>query len=256
MNLSKTNTLTIHTPEGIEFSLLLAGPVTRFLAWVMDLLIIAAASQIIGMVVGILGIISLDFARAASVMAYFAVSIGYGIVMEWYWYGQTLGKRMLHIRVMDARGLRLKFSQIAIRNLLRFVDSMPVYLVGGLAMLISRRTQRLGDFAANTIVVWHPKISEPDLDQLLTHKYNSLAGYPHLTARLRQRISPNEAGIALQALLRRNTLEPEARIELFREIADHFKESVEFPQEAVEGVSDEQYVRNAVDVLFRQRTEV
>ena len=135
------------------------------------------------------------------------------------------------------------------------MDSLPFYLVGGLAALISKRSQRLGDFAANSIVVWHPKISEPDLDQLLTHKYNSLADYPHLAARLRQRTSPQQAGIALQALMRRNTLDPNARIELFQEMADHFKQSVEFPQEAVEGVSDEQYVRNVVDILFRQRTE-
>ena len=44
MNASKTNTLVIRTPEGIEFSLLLAGPVTRFLAWVIDLAVMIGAT--------------------------------------------------------------------------------------------------------------------------------------------------------------------------------------------------------------------
>jgi hypothetical protein len=64
-------------------------------------------------------------------------------------------------------------------------------------------------------------------------------------------VSPSEAGIALQSLLRRDQLNPEARLELFAEIASHMKQIVEFPQEAMEGITDEQYVRNVVDLLFR-----
>jgi len=37
MSSGRTNTLIIKTPEGIEFSLHLAGPITRFLAWAIDL---------------------------------------------------------------------------------------------------------------------------------------------------------------------------------------------------------------------------
>jgi len=55
----------------------------------------------------------------------------------------------------------------------------------------------------------------------------------------------------LQALLRRNSLEDHARVELFGQIAAHFRSMVEFPPEATEGIIDEQYVRNAVDVLFK-----
>jgi uncharacterized RDD family membrane protein YckC len=248
----KTNKLTIKTPEGIDFSLLLAGPVTRFLAWAIDLAGIAVISGVVSSLLGILGVLSRDFAVGASILAYFLISIGYGITMEWHWRGQTLGKRLFRLRVMDVQGLRLQFSQIVIRNLLRFVDSLPAfYLVGGLTCLISRRAQRLGDLAANTIVVRNPIVARPDLDQLLEDKYNSFRGYPHLEARLRQSASPEEASVALQALLRRNELEPIARIGLFRDIALHFRAMVEFPHEAVEGISDEQYVRNVVDAIYR-----
>jgi uncharacterized RDD family membrane protein YckC len=257
MNRTKLNTLLIKTPEGIVFSQLLASPVTRFLAWVIDLACIAMFGGFIGTFLQLLGLVSIDFARALSVLSYFVISIGYGILLEWRWRGQTVGKRLLRLRVMDAQGLRLTVNQVIIRNLLRFVDMLPMlYLVGGLSCLLSRRAQRLGDIAASTIVVRNPKSVEPDLDQLLAGKFNSLREHPHLAARLRQRVSPAEARLALQALLRRDEFEPPERIELFREIAEHLRARVEYPAEAAEGVADEQYVRNAVDVLFRARTKM
>ncbi len=247
----KTSILLIRTPEGIVFSLLLAGPITRFLAWGIDFACIAAAASMSGTVLGAAGIISIDLSRALAILAYFLISIGYGIASEWYWRGQTIGKRLLRLRVMDAQGLRLQPGQIVVRNLMRFVDSLPLfYVVGGIASLVSRRAQRLGDLAANTIVVRHPKIADPDLEQLLAGKYNSLREYGHLGARLRQRVAPHEAAIALQALLRRDELEPGARIELFGRIAAHFRSIVEFPEDVTYGIADEQYVRNVVDILF------
>ena len=161
---AKTNTLLIRTPEGITFSLLLASPVTRFLAYVIDLACVSAITMLLGALLGFLSFISLDFARAISTLAFFLVQIGYGIGVEWFWRGQTVGKRLLRLRVVDVQGLRLQFSQIAIRNLLRFVDMLPAfYLVGGLACLFSRRGQRLGDLAANTIVIRTPKMEAPGL---------------------------------------------------------------------------------------------
>jgi uncharacterized RDD family membrane protein YckC len=252
----KTNTLVIKTPEGIAFSMHLAGPVTRFLAWCVDLACIVAASSVTNVVLGVLGIVSADLFQAASVRVYFLVSVGYGIAAEWYWRGQTVGKRMLRLRVMDVQGLRLHPSQVIIRNLMRFVDSLPAfYLVGGVACLLGRNAQRLGDLAANTIVVRNPRIAEPDLNQLLAGKYNSLREYPHLGARLRQRVTPHEAGVALQALMRRDELDPQARVELFGGVASHFRSIVEFPEEATYGVSDEQYVSNVVDVLYREKNK-
>ena len=251
----KINALTIITPEGIKFSRMLAGPVTRFLAWSVDLLAIMAINKLLNVLLGVLGLISRDIAMAATVLGYFIVSIGYGIVTEWHWRGQTLGKRLLRLRVTDVRGLQLRFSQIVIRNLLRFVDSFPVfYLVGGLACLINRRAQRLGDFVANTIVVWSPPVDEPDLDQLLEGKYNSFRKYPHLEARLRHQVSPAEAQIALQALVRRDEFEPQARVQLFQSIVNYFKSIITFPQEATDSISDEQYIRNLVDALYRPKS--
>lgn len=248
----RTNTLTIRTPEGVVFSLLLAGPIPRFLAWIVDLMVISVITQLLGQLLQLIFLVSPDIARAAWILLYFVISIGYGITLEWVWRGRTLGKRLLRLRVMDEQALRLTFSQVVIRNLLRFIDSLPwFYLVGGIACLVSKKAQRLGDFAANTIVVRNPQTAAPNLEQLLEDKYNSFHNYPHLEARLRQRTSTQEAGVALQALIRRDELDPEARIELFRDIAAHFSQHVDFPSEAVEGLSDEKITRNIVSALFR-----
>lgn len=252
MAATKTNALVIRTAEGIAFPLLLASPVMRFLAWAVDAFTIAAIGVGLALPLSLLGFISPDLAIAAWMVVSFIVGIGYGMVLEWQFRGQTLGKRLLGLRVVDAQGLRLQFSQIVIRNLLRFVDFLPgPYLVGGVACLLSRRGQRLGDLAANTIVTRHPRISEPDLEQMLAGKFNSFREHPHLAARLRQRVTPDEAGVALHALLRRDELDPEARVRLFASIAGHFRGILHFPQEATDGITDEQYVRNVVDVLFR-----
>jgi len=250
--MERTNTLHIKTPEGITFALPLAGPVARFLAWVIDFACISAIMMAVNMGIQITQMVSSDFAQAATILAYFLVSIGYGILCEWTYKGQTVGKRLMSIRVMDIQGLRLQLSQIIIRNLLRFIDSLPVcYLVGGLSCLLSPKSQRLGDLAANTIVIRESRVPRPDLEQILTHKYNSLRDYPHLVARLRQRTSPREENVALQALLRRNELDPICRVELFSQIAAHFKMIIPFPQEAIDGITEEQLVRNVVEVLVQ-----
>lgn len=252
MNL--TNTLLIRTPEGVVFSQALAGPVPRFLAWAVDGVCVLAIILLLSIILGLLGMIGGGFVVALGTLAMFVVQVGYSILFEWYGHGQTPGKRMLRLRVMDAEGLRLKFHQVVVRNLLRFVDMLPVfYLLGGLACAFSRRSQRLGDLAANTIVVSIPKIFEPNLDQLLAGKFNSLRAHPHLEARLRQRVSAAEASVALQAIVRRDLLDSAARVELFAAIARRFRDKVPWPPDAIDGIADEQFVRNIVDSLYRPR---
>ena len=252
----KTASLQVRTPEGIVFSQLLAGPVTRFLAWFIDFLCMGVLMTVLGYLLVFIQLVSSNLAGALYTLCYFVISIGYGIACEWAWRGQTIGKRLLRLRVVDAEGLRLQFNQVVTRNLLRFVDSLPFfYLVGGVVCWFSPRCQRLGDIAANTIVIRTARVSEPDLDQLLAGKFNSLRHYPHLAARLRQRVSPAEAAVAAQALLRRDQFQPVARLELFSELAAHFRGKVDFPPEATDGITDEQYLRNVVDVLYRTRSD-
>lgn len=252
---ARTQTLTVRTPEGVVFATRLAGPVTRFLAWSVDVMCIGIISNFATYLVSPLFLISPDMAQALGILLFFVVTLAYSILLEWLWRGQTIGKRLLRLRVVDIEGMRLQPGQVVVRNLLRAVDFLPAfYVVGGMACLISRHGQRLGDLAANTVVIRTPRLETPDVEQLMAGKFNSLRQYPHLEARLRQRVTPAEADLALRALMRRDDFDPAERMTLFRELAAHFRQCVSFPPEAGEGITDEQYVRNVVDSLYRRRS--
>ncbi len=68
LNLSGRKTLQIQTPEGVVFSLTVAGLFTRFLAWTVDVGVIAAAGSLIGTVTAFLAVISPDFANALAII--------------------------------------------------------------------------------------------------------------------------------------------------------------------------------------------
>jgi uncharacterized RDD family membrane protein YckC len=243
----------IRTPEGIEFALPLAGPFSRMLAFAVDFAAIVAAGTLLARLVAPLELISADAEQTAITILYFALSLLYGILTEWLWRGQTIGKRLLGLRVVDASGLRLKPSQIVIRNLLRFIDLLPgLYLAGGVCCVLSARRQRLGDIAASTIVIRIPERTEPDVDRILGRKFNSLAEVRHLAARLRQKVPADVAHLCLEAIMRRDEIQPAARLALFREFAGYLKTLVSYPADIVEQLTDEQYVASAVDLLFRR----
>lgn len=254
--MSANNQLHIRTPEGIVFSQVLAGPVSRAVAWILDAMLINAVLSTLQYILRIFDFLSPGLGYTFYIICYFVASIGYFIACEWWWRGQTVGKRVLRLRVVDAEGLRLQFHQVVTRNLLRFVDDLPLlYFLGGLVSWFNGHCQRLGDIAANTVVIRQPQVGQPDLSQLLAGKFNSLRLHPHLAARLRQRVGPAEAAIALQAILRRDEFEPIARVRFFGELAQHFAAKSEFPADVTEGMADEQFIRNVVDVVYRPRLD-
>lgn len=247
--------LRIRTPEGVEFSLPLAGPVIRAVAYLIDVGVALAASILLGLLLSIVSIVSNDVATGLVQVGFFVVPLLQGILLETLWNGQTVGKRALRLRVVDAEGLQLRPAQIVLRNLLRAVDFLPAfYLVGGVATLLSRWSQRLGDVAARTVVVRIPTPSTPGLEPILGSPHNSLRAHPHLVARLRQALGAQEAALALSALARRDQFTPEHRVRVFSEFARDIRARTTLPAELDEALADEALVRNVVDVLYRPTT--
>lgn len=235
------------------FHLHLAGPTLRFFAWLIDLLVILTILNITGFLAQLLRIVSPELGLAFNTITYFVLIFGYAVVCEWWMRGQTFGKRLFRIRVVDELGLKLRFSQILVRNLIRVLDAFPfLYLVGGTALFLSRKYQRLGDLVAGTVVIRMKRKAEPDIKEVMRGKYNSLRGHTHLIARLRQHVAPEEVALAMDALMRRNQLEKQARMDLFSNLARYFRSLVTLPEKLVEGLSDEQLVANMVDVLYRR----
>ncbi|MDF1811706.1 MAG: RDD family protein [Verrucomicrobiales bacterium] len=256
--------LRIRTPEGVAFQLPLAGPVSRGLALIVDLITILLLLIVISIALSIvsafysgfpvIGDFVSDLSSGLMILFGFVIGMLYGAFLEWIWKGRTVGKRLLGLRVVDERGLSLTAGQIVIRNLFRLLDMLPsaFYMIGGISCALTKRCQRIGDIAAGTVVIREVKVNQPEIDEILEQIENSFATHPHLEARLRQNCTPEDARIALDAVLRRNDFGDRERLRVFGAIADHFREKVEFPEEITLGLSDEQYVRNVVDTLYRR----
>jgi hypothetical protein len=71
------------------------------------------------------------------------------------------------LRVLHADGTPMTLVDSLVRNVVRWIDFLPVYYgVGVVAMFFSRETRRLGDYAAGTVVVKERK--ELTLESLAT----------------------------------------------------------------------------------------
>lgn len=91
-------------------------------------------------------------------MAGFHVAFFYAyfVLCEWL-VGQTLGKRLLGIRVRGQDGRRPTLRAVVLRNFLRPPLLLPAaYVVGSIVLLVTPRRQRVGDLLAGTVVVEVP----------------------------------------------------------------------------------------------------
>jgi uncharacterized RDD family membrane protein YckC len=151
----------LETPEGIELSLRVAGPVARALAWSVDSLIRYGALWGLLMVLTMLG----GGGLGLWLIALFATEWLYPALFEVYAGGATPGKKALGLKVIHANGTPIDWPAALIRNLLRAVDFLPLlYGFGLVAMLCNRDFQRLGDLAAGTVVIYRdPSETAPPL---------------------------------------------------------------------------------------------
>jgi len=154
----------IETPENVLLEQRLAGIGSRFAAGVYDSAIILLSVLLLVLAVEITAwalrwrfshiMIMLELLVAAAIVFLFLLYWGYFAFFEWWMNGQTPGKRRVRIRVVREGGGPLRFSEIAVRNLLRPVDWLPFgYALAGLCMFLTQKMQRLGDLAAGTVVI-------------------------------------------------------------------------------------------------------
>jgi uncharacterized RDD family membrane protein YckC len=144
----------VATPEGIELTLHLAGPVPRAMAWAIDLAIR------IGIVLAVMTV-ALQFGQAGWGVVLLTMFFVEWLLPAWFetaWRGQTPGKRMMRLAVLNDDGTPVRWPGALTRNLLRAVDFLPfLYGAGLVCMLLNRDFKRLGDLAAATVVVYLPE---------------------------------------------------------------------------------------------------
>lgn len=98
--------------------------------------------------------LSAQWATALIIFLAFLFNWGYFTLFEAFWNGQTPGKRLAKIRVIQKSGRPIGLIESMARNFVRFIDQIPsFYGVGVIAMFATRQHQRLGDLAAGTLVV-------------------------------------------------------------------------------------------------------
>jgi uncharacterized RDD family membrane protein YckC len=220
--------LVVSTPERVAFQYPVAGLGSRFVAQLIDLLLMTVLLAILSLGAIGLGYVINDGALAFLIwdLASFCILFGYFIVSEAVWSGQTLGKRTLHLRAVGDQGEPISVSQAVIRNLVRIVDFLPLfYGIGMIALFANGKGKRLGDLAAGTVVVReHDSVRLIDLERQagLTPGVPAGPAVPGAPTAARlspleewlRRVDPNLRRLAGMYALRRYELVPAARYQL------------------------------------------
>jgi uncharacterized RDD family membrane protein YckC len=130
----------------------------RVVATIIDGLIFGTVYWLLALVLGDIGPEGEAANWASNLPAWASVAyglfvVGYYILLEGY-LGQTIGKMATGIKVItEATGTTPGVGAAAVRTVLRLVDGLFSYLVAFVTALTSDKRQRLGDMAANTLVV-------------------------------------------------------------------------------------------------------
>jgi len=201
------------TPEAVSLDLDLAGVGSRSVGAIVDGLI-QGALLIAGFVAGSL---SPAFGEGfglvvVGVIFFTLVVFGYHGIFEGLWEGQTPGKRVARIRVVGAAGQPVTWRQVVIRSVFRLIDMSPI---GVVTIILTRRSQRLGDLAAGTVVIREQKVPEPaelrlEPDPVRDEYARSLDA---------SGLSEQEYGLVRSFLQRRKSLQPEAAAALASQLA-------------------------------------
>ncbi|HQE34028.1 MAG TPA: RDD family protein [Flavobacterium alvei] len=152
--------LSINTTQNVTINFKSASVGERMLASLLDFLIKVAYVIVVAYVFfDLLGISiimdKLDFwSQMAIVILFFFPVMIYSVTLESIFEGQTIGKKLIKIKVVKIDGYQAGFGDYLIRWLFRLVENnLMGGLIGLVAMLVSNKTQRMGDVAAGTAVI-------------------------------------------------------------------------------------------------------
>ncbi len=152
----KRDTISITTVDNVDLEFELAGMGSRFLAGAVDTFFIVSGVITISLFTGFFQLMfDTSVMGLTTILLIFVLLWGYHIFFEKLFQGQTPGKKMMGIQVLNQKGHYVSWKESLIRNLIRALDSLPtpLYFLGGIFIGVDDKQQRLGDMAAGTIVV-------------------------------------------------------------------------------------------------------
>lgn len=152
--------LSISTTQNVTINFKAASVGERMLASLLDFLVKGAYIIVVMYVFFyLLGISErlngIDmWSRVAIIILFFFPVIVYSVTLESIFEGQTIGKKLVKIKVVKIDGYQASFGDYLIRWLFRIVENnMLGGLIGLVSMSVSNKTQRMGDMAAGTAII-------------------------------------------------------------------------------------------------------
>jgi uncharacterized RDD family membrane protein YckC len=214
------------TPEAVVLEFETASIGSRALAQLVDLGIriglfygLAIFASLVGLSGGTTAVVVI------MIVGTFLLVFGYPAVLEARWQGRTVGKRAVGLRVVTVEGAPVAFRHAAIRSMVAVVDFFipPIAVVATCSVLLTPRSQRLGDLFAGTIVLREKTGAAFPVPV----SFPPLPGYEGYARSLDVGgVTPEQYGVIRSFLLRVSQLAPEARAHIGTRLANEVAASM------------------------------
>ncbi|QQE65827.1 hypothetical protein GFS31_25170 [Leptolyngbya sp. BL0902] len=228
-------TVTIRTPESIELEFVLAGIGSRAVALVVDYLCLGLGLFTLSVLYSIvlIQLLSLEpifntatatiqlWVTAIFLVLLFALYIGYFVLFETLWFGQSPGKRYTKIRVIRDDGQPERIAQATLRSLLRPVDD--ILFLGFFCILLTPQEKRIGDWLAGTLVV---QVDPNTSGQITIPERSQAIGKDLITLADLGKLSPDDLATIRDFLQRRTTLSPKAKNQVSDQLARRYRDQI------------------------------
>lgn len=149
-------TIDITTTQNVTIEYELAALHERMLAWLLDLFIFGIVWMIIWFVFLVV-LFSAGLGGTAGLLLGILLFLSfflYHIFFEIWNQGQTVGKKVLNIKVVRLDGKDPEWGDVVLRAVMQLVDTLSSFgTIGSVLIKTTGKSQRLGDMAANTTVI-------------------------------------------------------------------------------------------------------
>lgn len=256
------NQVKIRTPESVELEFTLAGIGNRTLALLIDYTVLGSAIAILVLLASLIAEQLTDLATllgggtdavelwlaAIFLLVLFAVFVSYFVIFEVVWQGQSPGKRVAHIRVIQENGRPPGLFQATLRSLLRPVDD--ILFLGFFLIVLGQREKRLGDWLAGTLVVQNEQSTSTKSLQT-SPAANQVANQLSDLADLSQ-LTPDDFLVIRAYLTRRTQMKKEAKSQVSLQLARQAKQIIQL--ETLPADMSPDVFLEAVYLAYQQQT--
>ncbi len=149
------NVIKVSTTQHIDIEYDVAGLGERIAAWLIDMGLFVLVFLAAAIFVGIFASLGTEgVGMLILLIVYGALYVFYDLVCEVFFNGQSVGKRVMKIKVISLDGAQPTIGQYVLRWLFRIVDFLITSGVGAItAIVVTKNKQRIGDIVANTTLI-------------------------------------------------------------------------------------------------------